>query len=318
MPLLGRHMSSWQRWVHRPQNHWLRKALFQVHLWTGIGLGSYILVVCISGSAAVFNSELYSAFLPKPKYVAIVGTRMNRTQLRAAAQLAYPSATIGRIVDYHNPSEAVVVTLGGGVNADQRFLDPYTGNDLGNARPFGLRMVSYASQLHMNLMMGYPGRLMNGVGGFLTAALSLTGLVLWWPGILRWRRSLTIHFNISPKRLNWDLHNAIGFWGFAIVFMWAFTGGYLVFPRWFEKTLAFLALHNINLDQIVRDVHVGNFAGWPLKALWVILGLTPPLLFVTGFLMWWNRVLHPWLARSPAQQAPASPANTEAYSSVSN
>ena len=38
-------------------------------------------------------------------------------------------------------------------------------------------------------------------------------------------------------------------------------------------------------------VHFGNFAGWQVKALWVILGLTPPFLFVTGALMWWNRVL---------------------------
>jgi uncharacterized iron-regulated membrane protein len=28
-----------------------------------------------------------------------------------------------------------------------------------------------------------------------------------------------------------------------------------------------------------------------VKALWVVLGLVPPFLFVTGALMWWNRVL---------------------------
>ena len=41
-------MTAWQQWLRRPQGHWFRKALFQVHLWTGIGLGTYILVVCIS------------------------------------------------------------------------------------------------------------------------------------------------------------------------------------------------------------------------------------------------------------------------------
>jgi uncharacterized iron-regulated membrane protein len=30
-----------------------------------------------------------------------------------------------------------------------------------------------------------------------------------------------------------------------------------------------------------------------VKALWVILGFAPPVLFFTGVLMWWNRVLHP-------------------------
>jgi len=312
-------MSAWEQWVHRPQSHWLRKALFQVHLWAGIGLGIYILVVCVSGSAAVFNSELYTAFLPKPKQVAIVGARMNRAELLAAAHRAYPSATIGRILDFRTPGEAVIVTLGpgGAVSAAQRFFDPYTGKDVGNARPFGLRMVSYASQMHMNLMLGYNGRIANGVGGFLTAALSLTGLVLWWPGVQRWRRSLTIHFDTYPKRLNWDLHNAVGFWSFAIVFMWALTGAYLVFPKPFDGAATFLFLGRfINLNPALHDVHVGNFAGWPVKALWVVLGLTPPLLFVTGALMWWNRVLRPWLARRPAPRTAPTPAPSEAYSRV--
>jgi uncharacterized iron-regulated membrane protein len=297
--------------VHRPQNHWFRKVVYQVHLWTGIAVGLYVLVVCISGSAAVFNRELYTAFAPDPKYVAIVGTRMNPAQLRAAAQVAYPAAFIGRIVVYRNPSAAAMVTLGTSTNAKQRFLDPYTGKDVGDARPLGLRMVSYTSQLHMNLMMDYRGRIMNGVGGFIVSVLSLTGMVIWWPGVERWRRSLTIRFNASPKRLNWDLHSAVGFWTFTIVFMWALTGAYLVFPRWFDL----LTHHHINFDQIIHEVHVGNFAGWPVKALWVILGLTPPLLFVTGFLMWWERVLRPWLAR-PAAQVAHTVASSQGHPSI--
>jgi uncharacterized iron-regulated membrane protein len=38
-------------------------------------------------------------------------------------------------------------------------------------------------------------------------------------------------------------------------------------------------------------LHFGNFGGVRVKALWLVLGLSPPLLFVTGFLMWWNRVV---------------------------
>jgi hypothetical protein len=39
--------------------------------------------------------------------------------------------------------------------------------------------------------------------------------------------------------------------------------------------------------------HYGNFGGWPVKVLWVILGFAPPALFVTGLMMWWNRVVRP-------------------------
>ena len=45
-------------------------------------------------------------------------------------------------------------------------------------------------------------------------------------------------------------------------------------------------------DQILKGayaLHFGNFAGTKVKIAWVILGLVPGLLFLTGFLMWFNR-----------------------------
>jgi uncharacterized iron-regulated membrane protein len=37
-------------------------------------------------------------------------------------------------------------------------------------------------------------------------------------------------------------------------------------------------------------LHVGNFGGIAVKILYVIVGLTPGLLSITGFLLWWRRV----------------------------
>jgi len=299
-------MNTWDKWVKRPQTIWFRRLFFQVHLWSGIGLGVYILVVCLSGSAAVFNNELYVTFLPAPKMVEITGPLLSRTELKAAAQLAHPHSMITRVNIWRDPREAAVVSLGAATYADQRFVNPYTGQDLGTARPFGLRMVSFISQLHMNLLMGYSGRLINGVGGFLVGILSITGMVIWWPGIRRWRSSLTVRRNPNPKRLNWDLHNTIGFWTFAIVFMWAITGAYLVLPKPFDKALSFIppAARLINIG-ILRAAHVGNFGGWPVKILWLVLGLAPPVLFITGFIMWWQRVLRPWVRNQSAARSRA-------------
>lgn len=42
-------------------------------------------------------------------------------------------------------------------------------------------------------------------------------------------------------------------------------------------------------------LHVGTFGGWFTRILWAALGLVPALLFVTGFLMWSNRVVRPRL-----------------------
>src|SRR5450631_4194359 len=59
-------MSKLEEWVRRPQSVWLRKALFQVHLWTGIGVGLYILLISLTGSVLVYRNELFTAATPRP------------------------------------------------------------------------------------------------------------------------------------------------------------------------------------------------------------------------------------------------------------
>lgn len=44
-------------------------------------------------------------------------------------------------------------------------------------------------------------------------------------------------------------------------------------------------------------LHFGTFGGVGVKILWTVLGLAPVVLFVTGSLMWWNRVLSKKWAR---------------------
>lgn len=39
------------------------------------------------------------------------------------------------------------------------------------------------------------------------------------------------------------------------------------------------------------SIHFGDFAGLPSKLLWAFIGLALPLLTITGYLMWWNRLL---------------------------
>jgi uncharacterized iron-regulated membrane protein len=51
-------MTFWERWVRRPQSLWIRKLIFQVHLWAGIGVGLYVTVISVSGSAIVFRRAL--------------------------------------------------------------------------------------------------------------------------------------------------------------------------------------------------------------------------------------------------------------------
>jgi uncharacterized iron-regulated membrane protein len=40
-------------------------------------------------------------------------------------------------------------------------------------------------------------------------------------------------------------------------------------------------------------LHFGVFGGWPIRILWFALGLSLPVLSVSGCLLWWRRVVEP-------------------------
>ena len=42
---------------------------------------------------------------------------------------------------------------------------------------------------------------------------------------------------------------------------------------------------------IMSPLHYGTFAGTATRWLWILMGLVPGILSITGFLMWWNRVV---------------------------
>jgi len=326
-------MNFWERWLRRPKSLWLRKALFQVHLWTGVALGLYVLVISLTGSAIVFRKELYNALWPAPRMVAISGPRLTHDQLRDAARRAYPRYKGSWIWDAKQPNQApnkaVEIWLDRGGHKKERLFDPYTGLDLGESRPYSLQFVAWLADLHINLLSGDKGRLVNGACAIFVVVLSLTGAILWWPGIRTWKRGLAIQPTSNWKLFNWQLHSVVGLWMLPVVFLFGVVGTYAGFPRPFQvfvNKIAPLDVYRlepqaslqgpVNLipvdaattrprfvrpklstgDQIIRwfsYLHFGNFGGWLSKAAWVIIGLAPAFLFVTGLLMWWNRVLSP-------------------------
>ena len=295
-------MTLWERWLRHPQALWLRKAIFQVHLWSGIGVGLYIVVISVSGSVLVYRVELRQRYDPQPRYVVVSGERMGSEELTEAAQRAYPEHTASIFVEREDPKRAVTISIDRDGKRQQRLFDPYTGEDLGHALPLGWRLTTWLLDLHDNLLYGETGRSVNGVGALLMTLLSLTGAFIWWPGIQSWRRSLTIDWKANWRRLNWNLHSAIGFWTVAFVFLWGITGIYLSFPEPFMAIVNYLEPLDVSSfeprlgDTIlywIAYLHFGRFAGWPTKLLWALLGLAPPIMFVTGVLMWWKRVLRP-------------------------
>jgi uncharacterized iron-regulated membrane protein len=276
----------------------------------------------------------------------------------AKAKALYPGDSVSFIWPGKEPNHATEVWLDHEGERNQRLFDPYTGADLGPSVPYAIQVTAWMMRLHTDLLGGKTGRMVNGIAAVIFTVLCITGLVVWWPGIDKWKRSLWVNPKSGWKRINWDLHSSIGFWSFALVFMWALTGIYVVWPTPVQRvvnhfspliqyalpdeepqvSLPAVAPMTMNAqvtllpppdaapkgfgkgkgkfkrpeprrstgDKFLRWLywlHFGNFAGNGVKALWVGLGLLPSLLFVTGTIMWWNRVLSPSARRARSARA---------------
>ncbi len=305
-------LNVWQRWVQQPQNLWVRKALFQVHLWSGVGIGLYVLMISITGSVLVYANELYRAATPKPIFSTASGPRLTDDQLKDAALRAYPGYQVENLGRARNPDQAVDISLRRGGQEKKRLFDARTGDDLGESVPLSIWLVSKLLDLHDNLLGGRTGRKVNGLGALALLALATTGLVIWWPGVKIWRRSLTLHRGVGWKRLVWDLHSMIGFWSFGFILLFALSGLYLANPQPFEDLAVRLQPVLGDGDRInywLAILHFGRingigfacggpgFCDQMTKAIWALFGLAPAAMFTTGAIMWWNRVLRPrWQA----------------------
>jgi uncharacterized iron-regulated membrane protein len=367
--------------VARPQSVFLRRALFQVHLWVGVFLAFYVVLIGITGSALVFEEELQHTF--NSHLLQVQGPRQPQADFfQVAEQLRtrYPGK---HLISMYAPAadhHTFLAYIRHGNTYIAAFMHPVTGEWIGEVKE-GDSWLRWLQLLHFNLLAGATGRIVNAVAALLLLLLCFTGIVIWWPGIKNWRRALTIDFSRRWRRINWDLHSATGFWSLALIAMWAFSGVYFGFPEAVRRAVSYFspvtrqavpksdlakssgnkrpdprqllaeafrqsppnasfagmvfpatptAVYNVMLyreapgdfnqadynyfDQYtgklltrwergvnytagdtfmwwLAPLHFGNFGGVWVKSLWVLLGLIPPVMAVTGLLMYWNRVL---------------------------
>lgn len=228
-----------------PQKVWWRKALFQVHLWIGVFLGLYVIAISLSGSLLVFEQQLLD---DTPQLAgATAAGRLKWGQVAAAAMHAYPGALLDNI-DMRTANRRVA-----SVGLKQNARDRIVYVDLSSGRVIGSEMlqarhpiVELAERLHNELAAGLIGARANGIGGALLFLMSVTGIVVWWPGRRHWKRALKVKWNARWARLNWDLHSAFGFWSCIFVAMWGISGAYFIFPKPFTRVITLVSpMHHL-------------------------------------------------------------------------
>ena len=370
--------------LNRPRRSPLRKLMFQLHLWIGLVIGLYVVVVCVTGSLVVFRVEIEDALHSDLTKVAPGPRRVALQPVYEAVKKANPGDTL-RTINLPSAPDAAwsFWFIGPHGKSFHAYADPYTGRILGTDLAND-NLTEWLYELHANLLGGGTGEKINGIGAMLFGFLCLIGVVIWWPGRGRVvKQGLTIQWRAQWKRLNYDLHKVIGITSAGLLLLVIVTGIYFPFRQPFRALAGWLghpetesksphssprpvaswptldaaiAAANaalpegdvnwiglprkphedisvrkripgdwrltgsdyVHLDQYTGAVlsverhtarsqgerflramfplHTGTFGGLSTRVVWAMLGLVPALLFVTGFLMWWNRVVRPWKA----------------------
>ena len=90
----------------------------------------------------------------------------------------------------------------------------------------------------------------------------------------------------------------------SLLLLWGISGIYLTFPAAFNVVLeVFLPAvdgFSERADRItawLSTAHFGRFGGLGIRWTWIVLGLVPAVLFVSGLILWSISVVKPWLKR---------------------
>jgi uncharacterized iron-regulated membrane protein len=222
-----------RQFLHRPQRLWLRQLNFQVHLWVGIILSLYMIVIGVTGAILVFRAEFETLIGLKPWHrIQATEPFADLTTVIDQVKAAYPR---GQVISVFTPTEgeptfvALVQSFERSRTEIRVAADPATGKVLGEF-PRRQSWLSWVTRLHELLLIGPRGRRINGWGAAFLLLLNITGMVIWWPGLKSWTRALLIDFRRTWRRVNFDTHRAVGFWTLAVTSFWAISGIYFGWP----------------------------------------------------------------------------------------
>ncbi|WP_375584762.1 PepSY-associated TM helix domain-containing protein [Cyclobacterium xiamenense] len=236
----------------------IRKCINDIHLWAGLISGLVLLIVCLTGTLYVYNTEIREWAASHLYRVAEVPEEQRRltveTILGSGREFIEGDIKGVRIPYEANRSIQVVARAEGDQSrfGTTYFFDPYTAAYLGNSKEPNpaAEVMGYLFSLHRWLLLDrieepLIGELDNRkLGSYITGSATLlftlgvlTGLVIWVPKKTRyWRKGLKIKFDSNWKRINHDLHNTLAFYSAIVLFLMGATGPYWSFP-WYREGL---------------------------------------------------------------------------------
>jgi uncharacterized iron-regulated membrane protein len=205
-----------------------KNAILQLHLWLGLATGLIVFIVSITGCIYVFEKEIRDLTQKTKLYVPVrqkpfIGLATIIGKYKQASN----DAKVTNIRINNARPDATVMVSGGKKN--EYYFNPYTGELVAKSKADWLHVDE---DLHRTLLLGEPGKMIMNWSVVIFVIMLISGWVLWFPAQMRLlRQSLTIKWKASFKRVNYDLHNVLGFYSSFVLIIIAVSGLYFAFDN---------------------------------------------------------------------------------------
>lgn len=227
----------------RKLNDWL-------HLWLGLASGIVVFIVSITGCLYAFQQEIKDAIEPWRFVEARDQSFVPPSRLLDTAQVYMPNLEPTGLT-YSNKEGAAAVGYhyftDGNESFSVIFLNPYTGEFIKKLEPTGnseFDFFEFVIDGHRALWLPYNiGRPIVGISTLIFVFLLISGLIMWWPkkwNSTAYKKGFKIKWKAGFKRVNYDLHNVLGFYSLIFALILAITGLVWSF-QWFEDGLYYIS-----------------------------------------------------------------------------
>jgi len=217
------------------KNKKLRKLINQIHLWLGLITGIIVFIISITGFVYTFEEEIRD--FNEERYVEVPVQEAKFVGLAKIVEAfeAKSKEKLGSIRLSPSKANATVQVLTS--KKKTYYFNPYTAEVIHSSKADWLNFIL---ELHTSLLMGETGKVIQGWSVVIFLVMLVTGLVLWFPSRRRLvKQSLSIKWGASFKRVNFDLHQVLGFYASIFLIVIALSGTYFAFSG-VKKTVAFV------------------------------------------------------------------------------
>lgn len=222
-----------------------------IHLWLGLLSSSIVFVMCLTGCLYAFKNQIIDLYNRDKVYIS-ANSQTIQSPNRIQAVLFKSGKELTSLLIPDRKDRSYVVSYRENKLDKSSYYNQYTGQILGQADTGANRFFEVVLDIHRNLMMGNVGRQIVGASVMMFCILLISGLILWLPKKLKFlKQGLTVKFNAKFQRVNYDLHNTLGFYTFLMLFFMAVTGLYVTYP-WVKNALI-VSLGGSSINHIAEE-----------------------------------------------------------------